>query len=97
MKNWHAGRVSESFTLSLPPPDGWERFAPTALDSQVGRSIRVRDQRSSDFVWGTVTEAKIAEDGHALLTIEIADGQIPWPLVPEGSTYSLTGWHDIRF
>lgn len=90
--------MGETFTVRVPAPRGWERFAPGALDSTVGSMIRVRDERTRQFCEATVKAAEVTEDGTAcLLTVELPDDGPEWPITPPGAAYSLTDWHDIQF
>lgn len=90
--------MPETFTMSIPPPSEWEQFAPGAFDSVVGRNIRIRDERIREWVWGTVKSAQIADEGGAYhLTVEVPDGQLPFPALPPGAVYKLTDWYDIKF
>lgn len=87
-----------TFTMLLPPPEGYERFAPGALDCLAGEVICVRDESTQGFAHATVTACEVTEGGSAcLVTVEVPGGGLPWPEVPEGRQYRLVSWHDIRF
>lgn len=90
--------MGEVFTVSVPPPGEWDRFAPGALDSAVGHPIRVRDERTREFALATVTAAEVTEDGTAcLLTVELPESAPEWPVTPPGAAYTLIDWYDIQF
>lgn len=57
-----------------------EQFAPDAFDSQVGRSVPLRIEGSSDTAQATVTAVEVSNDGASVtFTLDVPDGVIPPP------------------
>jgi hypothetical protein len=55
-----------------------ERFAHDAFDSQVGRTVPLRVEGSTDAVQATVTDAEVSDDGTMVtLTLDVPDGALP--------------------
>lgn len=73
--------MTQHVSSSVPAGPG-ERFAHGAFDSQVGRTVPLRIEGSSDAAEATVLAAEVSDDGTAVtLTLDVPDGVIS-PVTP---------------
>lgn len=69
--------MTQHLSSSVPAAPG-ERFAHDAFDSQVGHTVPLRIEGSSDAAEATVVAAEVSDDGTAVtLTLDVPDGTIP--------------------
>lgn len=69
--------MTQRLSISQPAAPN-ERFAANAFDSQVGSTVPLRIEGSSEAAQATVVAAEVSDDGGAVtLTLEVPDGVIP--------------------